>query len=273
MTNSPPRQRPSASTEASGSRIPTSTDEGSHNHGQQECGTGHATFNSSQHLALRNPTSNRPDFKTRRKHEVSPQCAQLVSARPAEQASSSRRVRAESERASFTHLRRNAISEGIPHEDYRYRTGQPSQRELTEEVLNRMCADLGESQRPKSPANRLDSNQAVCDGDEDVGGEGLHNSSSTVGKHSRSSESSDRSTKRQERWRSFGLWAWEKRICGVCFGWITCWLKSVYKLQNPWCDLVFVVIYYIEALERRVLRSCTLIETTLFLTTRCCRHL
>ena len=198
------------------SRARPDTNVGSSSHGQQQSGTesnGSILF---QHVEQRNPNSNRSDIKAERGQDVSPQRAQLDSTSPVTRSSPSTTVRAETkgpgtqalfsrtvqpetERASVIHLRRNAMSAGMPCEDYRYRSGQPTQRELTETLLGHVEADIGRFRRSPSPADSFASDKAVCDSDDDGGGDGWHDSSSAVGKHPRSSDSAGIFTKRQER--------------------------------------------------------------------------
>lgn len=143
MTDSSPTQRPSVPGGALNSRARPTTDVCPSLPGQQQSGTEITGFNASLDRGLGDPDSSRPEITARGKHGTSPQRAQVFSTGSATRRSFSRTVQPETERASVTHLRRNAISAGMQQQDYRYRSGQPTQRELTEELLGHVQGFFG----------------------------------------------------------------------------------------------------------------------------------
>ena len=82
---------------------------------------------------LRDSTYYRPDSIVSKDHGIDSQRLALEGSSPNSNTPSTSTL-STSQGLSFAHLRRNAMSQGIPAEDYRYRTGQLTQRELMEQA-------------------------------------------------------------------------------------------------------------------------------------------
>ena len=136
---------------------------------QQEHKTGDTSLNLPQDLRRQDSTKTRGDTQARRQQpqNTSPHRTYLISTKPASQKSFSKATKNISPKPpNVAHLRRNAISFGLPLEDYRYRTGQATEREKMDEGTRCVRAELG------PPADSLASERAVVDREEEeIGGD------------------------------------------------------------------------------------------------------
>ena len=143
---------------------------------------------------------NGPGVKTEKSHRTDSRQPQPAGSLPNTQEGASSSTSTE----TFTHLRRNAVSDGIPYGDYRYLTGGRSEYECLEDAYRQKGDRFGYAGQEPPAQSRNVSTETVWDGAgrfEDVDETAKENSSLDPalkkGKERRSSDLVERGAKRQ----------------------------------------------------------------------------